>query len=169
LNLKRPFISIKHAQWLHRKNLINKKRFFLPQRTFLVSCFTICRSLASWMSLAGVFTSELPIFFHSFFRISCVCDFWLGKLIRQAHLFSTLSALFVNSMLIILVLCCLFFSVPPSPWSPENLRFFSSSFSEKLCCECCEGRRTLFMLINLKFFCPFLCVCCFSVFWKKMV
>lgn len=75
-------------------------------------CFAL--NFAEFACLSVEFLNSLGPANHNrlfFFRISCVCDFWLGKLIRQAHLFPTLCTLFVNSMLIILVFSCLFFSV----------------------------------------------------------
>lgn len=98
---KRPFISIKHAQWLHRKNLwINSslrcvEEIFLPSRVEIeLKClhFPTRNSFVASQHLRFLdsrWARQFSIVFHFLVRISCVCDFWLGKLIRQAHLFHT--------------------------------------------------------------------------------
>lgn len=114
--------------WVWKTFHINQTRWMTSSQEFINTIYVAfkrkIRSRARMFCFApnfAEFTCSSAEFLNSlgpanhnrlfFFRISCVCDFWLGKLIRQAHLFPTLCTLLVNSMLIILVFSCLFFSV----------------------------------------------------------
>lgn len=118
---KRPFISIKHAQWLHRKNLwinstLRYDEILLPSRVEMSSLpipELFCGFCTTEILRFLLGSADLNRLFLFLVRISCVCDFWLGKLIRQAHLFQHCAhCSWIQCWLF--WFCCLLFSVLPS-------------------------------------------------------